>query len=71
MANDANRTITVQRTTRSGKVLTQKIHQEKWDRGRQRGNIRGNSWERFGWGKVAAKATPAPKDVKPAKPESE
>lgn len=63
MAND-KRMIRVQRTTRTGKVLTQVIHEEKWARGRQKNNLRGNSWERFGWVKVADKPAPAPKDVK-------
>lgn len=68
MANDPNRTVKVQRTTRDGRVLTTEIHVAKWEAGRQRGNKRGNSWERFGWQKVADKPAPAPKEAKKVEP---
>lgn len=60
------RTVTIQKTNRVGKVMTQKIHQLKWEQGRKKKGI-GNAFERAGWELVEEKTAKAPKEVKPAK----
>ncbi len=61
------RTVTVQKVTRSGRVLTQKIDEIKWQAGRQSKNLRGNPWERSGWSLVTEKKAAEPVEAKPAK----
>ena len=62
----AQREVTIQRTTRTGKVLTQNIHISKWEAGDKPKGMQ-NAFRKAGWTLVPAKPSPAPKEVKPAK----
>lgn len=66
MANTNQRTVTITKTNRAGKVMTQEIHLLKWQQGRKAKGI-GNAFERAGWSLVEEKTAKAPKEVKAAK----
>lgn len=67
MANNSpQRTVTITRTTRAGKVLTQSIHISKWEAGDKRNGAQ-NAFRKAGWVLAPTKAAQAPKEVKAAK----
>lgn len=67
MAASANqRTVTIQRTDRAGRTMTQEIHLLKWQGGDKPKGMQ-NAWRKKGWELVPQKTVAPPKEVKAAK----